>query len=251
MLIFIKVSAILAIGLAIILFSILNNPVRIMQKKGYRAEINPFSIEFNSKDGKDSFKISPFDDYLYSASAKNHLIQNAKFKQNINLVNELEATLQKLFSSNEKLIWQITKDKLKISYEIADQGNDTIQIKRELKNLPPGTESFGQAIVLCKDCLVVNGDKSLIYLSADLLTSDKLQKVSSLNLIPLIVAEQLPTGISKLFILGSDGNVKLELEVSSDQVVYLHQDWNILELKTPIVNKTTTNISQTIKFYSN
>lgn len=220
-----------------------------MQQNHYKAEITPFSVLFSDSENNNLFRISPSDDYIYSPTLEEHLINNSGFKETRNLIDEFESTLERLFLQERKLTWKITQGKLKITYEITTSKDDTVQIIRTLENLPAQTNAIGQTISLCKDCLVISENENLLYLKQDLLTNAEFEKAKKLNLIPLVTTEQLPVGITKLLILSPDGEKKLELQVSPDQEVYYLSDWNILVLKTPVSDQKTVKVSQSIKFF--
>lgn len=246
--IFIKTLSIIALGLAIILLSIFKNPVRNMQQKDYKAQINPFSIVFFDKNGGNSFSISPLDDSFYLTSKKEHFVNDTNFKQNRNFMGEIKLQMERLILGNKKLIWRIVKDKFTVTYEVADN-NKGVQIKRILENLPQGVNAIGQTLTLCKGCLLSDQDKKLVYLKEDQLAPEVFELAKNLNLIPLIITEQLPIGTRKILVLGPDGEAKLELEVSPNQDVYFIRGWNILELTTLVSNQKRIILSQTINFY--
>lgn len=247
--ILLKLLLIFAIGSGIILLSLFNNPVRNLQQKSYKASIAPFSIVLSDSNNEKYFKISPFDDYFYSDSEEKHLLDNPNFKEITNPLKELNTILSGLFLHRNDLSWQIAENGTKITYQIKDMQNGTVQIRRKLDNFPAQIEAVGQAIVLCEECLVSDENMNFLYVKKDQLTAEVFSRAQLLNLTPLIITKQLPKGIAKLLILTPSGERKLEIEVIPDQEIYYLSDWNILILKTPVKGEKSISVSQNIRFY--
>lgn len=243
---FLRILSIIAIGLTIILISIFKNPVRNMQQKNYNAQINPFSVVLSDKNGDNPVGISPLNDFLYSDSKKDHFV-DVSFTRKRDYIDEVKLTFERLILRKQKLIWKIAKDKFAVTYEITGN-NQTVRIDRNLENLPPGVNAIGQALTLCKGCLLSDKDRVYIYLKEDRFTPEALEMVKKLHLIPLIIPKQFPVGIQKILVLKPDGQAELELEVSPDQEINFLQDWNILELKTPMPKNKNLNLYQTLRF---
>lgn len=241
---YLKILVILAIGLATIIFILYKNPVRNLQQKGYRVESNHYSLVFSTNKPEEIFKISPLDDYYYQANLKDHLMKDSNFRQKRNLFTELMLTVEGLFSKQKHLAWSLQKDQVEINYEVEDLGNQ-VRISRILKGFSPKIFAIGQTITFCKDCLLTDENKQ-VFLMENLLTKEKLNQIAKLKLIPIIISnEQLPK-VSKLVALNPSGEKRLEVSVAENQQAFYFENWNVLELKTPVWAKNVISASQII-----
>lgn len=216
------------------IFSLYKNPVRNMQQKDYKIELNRYSLVVSTNKLEEILKISPLDDYYYLESLKDHLVKDANFSQNWSLFTELSLTLERLFLKQKHIVWSLQQGKMQIIYKVEDEGN-RIKISRNLKGFDPKIEAIGQAITFCKDCLLADEDGQ-VFLMENLLTVEKLAKVNQLQLTPVIISNEALPKISKLVVLSPFGE-RVEVSIAEDQQAFYFENWHVLELKTPVAGK--------------
>ncbi len=220
-------------------------PVANIQQQDYKIELSQYSLNFYTNKLDEVFKISPLDDYYYLGNLKDHLVKDSSFKQNRNLFTELALTIERLFLKQNHLEWSLQQGKLQVVYTVEDQGN-RIKIFRQLTGFSPKIDSIGQAITFCDDCLLTDEDKQ-VFLMENLLSEEKLTKISKLQLTPVIITGESLPKVSKLIVLSPFGEKRLEILVDPDEQAYYFENWHVLELKTPVaLSKNLIKTSQTI-----
>lgn len=221
-----KIGLVFLIGLATIIGVVLQSPLDNISKPIYQLKTTPTSLLFlSSALDEEIFKISPFDDYIYQGSNKTLVATTENF-------DEAKIIPNPLLFGQDKFRWKAsTKTGVDIEYEINNQSENEILIKRKLTNKNGRVDSIGSSYVLCSTCLVTD-QKKRFFLNQEFVEVGPISSAHSIGLIPTILSESLlPNDTTNITILDSSFNPKMSILIEPNTDVYYHQKWNIVELK--------------------
>jgi len=235
------------IGLiSLVLLFLVQKTVKITAD-GNSVESSKYSLSVFDNSGSLIFSISPLNDYYHKDSIKEHLEIKLTDSNNGNLLDQFLITTNGLFFNKRTLIWDTignsSKGKVSANYKIEEIENG-IKITRNISLEKINPSQIGQVLRYCSGCIIAD-DKKRAFFNGETIDSAKTSLASRLKLTAFVLGENeffLP-GSKKIFIIGSDGIVKTEIDTKGSEV-FLQERWNLLEFKTPI--DTKNSVFQTI-----
>lgn len=245
-----KFLTFLTIGLVSIGFIYLRTPTNKIFMEGGEILSSDYGVGFYDNSKQVLLSTSPLNDFYYQGSSQYHLLNKIE-KSNDNILKKIWQDLGGIFLDKKSFSWQAfgknSDGEASSSYEIIySKGN--IKIERNVMNKKV-FDAIGETYVICANCIVADS-KNRVYYNFDLLTQEKIDLASRLNLVPVILSgdQFFPKDVSRILILDRSGKTKIEIPISGEQV-FLQEKWHQIEFKVSVKSNVKNSVKQVIYFH--
>lgn len=212
--------------------SVLRTPFGVLEENGK-------SLLYHQGNAKNPLlKVSPFDDYIYLANGeKKHLFDES----NKVSTSVLHSPLDAFFYHVRQLTFPVNT----LTFHIAGEDGDvlytaslsakSLTVSRDITKISEQIVAYGNAAVMCNQCLITDSSNT-VYFSGVYTTNQKLFTASTKHFTPLLIREDLPVGVSQIYIANTDG--KRLWGITGNDVIHYEEPWRLLEVKSisPIQN---------------
>lgn len=236
------------------IIGVLVNLLRVSQMQFF---FNPYNISLysykitvtdahNKQTNEEVVHFSPFDDYYYTRTEKDHFLADGKFTPYDPLIQYKNKFNNYRHEQTHNLYWSFANTGSPIinHFQINNQNNQ-LKITRSYSNLPKEVYAIGQSSVFCKDCYVID-DKKNIYFNSESFSDEKAAFADKNNLTPIFLTDQLfPFDVQKITIINKELKKVLSIYNENGDEMYYDEKWQLIEVKTKIKDNNQ-KITQTI-----
>lgn len=237
------------------IIGVLINLLRVSQMQFFfnthNISLYSYKITVNNANNKqiddEIIHFSPFDDYYYTRTEKDHFLADGKFTPYDPLIQYKNKFNNYRYEQTNNLYWSFANTGTSIvnHFQITAHNNQ-LKITRSYSNLPEGVYAIGQSTVFCKDCYVTD-DKKNVYFNGEAFSDDKASFADKNNLTPVFLTDQLfPNGVQKITIINKDLKPLVSIYNENGDEMYYDEKWQLIEIKTKLKDNNQ-KLTQTIE----
>ncbi len=237
------------------IIGVLINLLRVSQMQfffnSHNISLYSYKITVNNANNRqideEIIHFSPFDDYFYTRTEKDHFLAEGKFTPYNPLIQFKNKFNNYRYEQTNNLYWSFANTGSPIinHFQIANK-DDQLKVTRSYSNLPKDIYAIGQSTVFCKDCFVIDDNKN-IYFNGESFSDDKALFAEKNNFTPVFLTDQLfPYGVQKITIINKELKPEVSIYNENSDEMYYDEKWQLIEIKTKL-KEDNQKLTQTIE----
>lgn len=250
-----KSIAIIVILITVGIIGVLVNLLRVSQMQfffnSYNISLYSYKITVSNANNKQTneelIHFSPFDDYYYTRTEKDHFLAEGKFTPYDALIQYKNKFNNYQYERTGNLYWSFANTGTPIinHFQITKQDNQ-LKVTRSFSNLPKEVYAIGQSTVFCKECFITD-EKRNIYFNGESFSDEKAAFADKNNFTPVFLTDQLfPYDVQKITIISKELKPIVSIYNENGDEMYYDEKWQLIEVKTKLKD-SNQKLTQTIE----